>query len=146
MRSIEEFIQEKLSDEKIQREYQRQRPFFEIADQILFYRKKAGLSQSELAEKSNTTQAIISRIENGNSNPSLSTIIKIAEILNCTISLSLNQVDKRYISSIINKASRTYEGIKYTNLILSYSSTSGKNQIDSLDRKKIENNKLPESA
>lgn len=103
MKSIEEFINEKLTDKKILNEYNRQKPYFDLANQVLAYRKMAGLSQIELAEKSNTTQAIISRIENGNSNPSLATIIKIAEAINCKVSISINQINNKYLSSILNK-------------------------------------------
>ena len=41
-------------------------------------RHEAGLTQQELAERTGIQQANISRIENGNGNPSLATLTKIA--------------------------------------------------------------------
>ncbi|MCK5416339.1 helix-turn-helix transcriptional regulator [Candidatus Parcubacteria bacterium] len=38
---------------------------YQIANEIINFRKKQGVTQSELAKKINTTQAVVSRIENG---------------------------------------------------------------------------------
>ncbi len=53
----------------------------ELAIQIANEREKAGLSQKELAKKLNTTQSVISRIENGKQNISLDMLQKIANAL-----------------------------------------------------------------
>ncbi|NLR32824.1 helix-turn-helix transcriptional regulator [Lactobacillus sp. ZJLC3-7] len=45
-------------------------------------RENAKLSQSELAKLVGTSQNAISRVENGNGNPSLKTLTRIAEALN----------------------------------------------------------------
>ena len=52
-----------------------------LAIQIAEEREKAGISQKELASKLNTSQSVISRIENGKQNISLDMLQKIAEAL-----------------------------------------------------------------
>ena len=50
-------------------------------------RKKKGLSQSELAEKSGNKQQVISRIENKENSPTLKTICSILDVLDYDIQL-----------------------------------------------------------
>lgn len=52
-------------------------------------REKAGVSQDVLAKKLRTTQSVISRIEHGNQNLSLSMLAKIAHVLSCDLSVNL---------------------------------------------------------
>lgn len=56
-----------------------------IAAEISMERQKRGISQKELAEKLNVTQALVSRWENGGVNFTLSTLVKIA----CALDLEL---------------------------------------------------------
>ena len=51
-------------------------------------RKAAGLTQKQLAEKMGTAQANISRFENGNSNPSLEFLQKMAACMGKTLHVS----------------------------------------------------------
>lgn len=52
---------------------------------IIQRRKRLGLTQQELAERCKTTQQTIAKIEQGSVDPKLSTIIKIAEALECEV-------------------------------------------------------------
>ena len=54
---------------------------FQIGNKIKEIRKKRGLTQAELAEKINVDPKYISRLETGNSTPSIPTIAKISETL-----------------------------------------------------------------
>ena len=54
-----------------------------VGANIAKLRKDMGLLQSELAEKTGTSQVHISRIEKGLSLPNFGLIIKIAEVLSC---------------------------------------------------------------
>ncbi len=54
----------------------------EIADAIIEARLASGLTQEQLAKKIGTNQAAISRLENGEANPRLSTLKKLANALN----------------------------------------------------------------
>lgn len=52
---------------------------------IKHFRKKAGLTQQELAEKTNLSRSYIADIENGRYNPSLDTLKSIASILHVSV-------------------------------------------------------------
>ncbi|MCF7820009.1 MAG: helix-turn-helix domain-containing protein [Candidatus Pacebacteria bacterium] len=58
-------LKNKLKDDKFKELYCDSLLRFQIAAEIIAFRKKKKLSQKQLAEKINTTQAVISRIENG---------------------------------------------------------------------------------
>ena len=62
------------------------------------YRKKRGLSQSELAALSGTTQNTISAIENGCYNPSLLTAYSVSRALKISI---YNLWDLEYVDSSV---------------------------------------------
>lgn len=49
---------------------------------ILYYRKEQGLTQEQLAEKSNISRTYIQRIETAASSCTVNTLIDIAEALN----------------------------------------------------------------
>ena len=52
-----------------------------FGQKIEYRRKELGFTQEELAQKVHTTQPYISRLENGNFNPSMKMIISIATAL-----------------------------------------------------------------
>jgi transcriptional regulator with XRE-family HTH domain len=62
----------------------------DVAKQIISLRKTLGLSQKELAEKLNTKQSAISRIEKGEQNISIGLLEKIADALGVEVNVSLN--------------------------------------------------------
>ncbi|MGH4029672.1 helix-turn-helix domain-containing protein [Actinomycetota bacterium Odt1-20B] len=53
-------------------------------------RRAASLSQAELAARSGTGQAAISRIESGRDTPTLQVLDRIATALGCTLTVSLD--------------------------------------------------------
>ena len=93
MDNITEQLKEKFQDQEFLREYYRSAAFFRIADQILAMRKQHGLTQSELADKVGTTQAVISRLENVSVKPSLDTIVRIAEALDAVVEVRLKSLE-----------------------------------------------------
>lgn len=48
-------------------------------------RKAKGMSQTALAEAVKVTPGAVSQWESGLTNPTLETLVKIAEVLNCTV-------------------------------------------------------------
>ena len=65
----------------------------EIANRLLEYRKKSGLSQEELAEKLNISRQSVSKWERAESSPDTDNLIELAKIYNVTLDDLLN-VDK----------------------------------------------------
>jgi len=57
--------------------------------QIARLRMLRGLTQAQLAEMVGTRQPSIARLENGNSTPSLSFLIRIADVLGAKIELKI---------------------------------------------------------
>ena len=53
----------------------------EVRDLVISARSEANLTQKQLARRSGVSQANISKIENGNYHPSLSTLKRIADAL-----------------------------------------------------------------
>lgn len=73
----------------------------DIADEILRLRIKKDWSQAELAERAETKQSNISRLESGLSNPSVNFLQKVAKALNANLLLH-----------VANKPSQEiYEGV-----------------------------------
>lgn len=64
---------------EIKEEYDALGPRYEIIRAEIASRLEAGMTQAELARKMGTTQANISRFENGNYNPSVLFLQKMAE-------------------------------------------------------------------
>ena len=64
---------------KSRNEFQEEAQKFYISEMLKEERKKAKMTQSELAEKIGTKKSYISRIENGKDNITIETLIKIFE-------------------------------------------------------------------
>lgn len=78
LKNADELVEELLSDPKVKAEYDKLEPEFQLMCAIIEARKEKRLSQKELAVKANTTQAKISMIEAGLSNPTIQTVNTIA--------------------------------------------------------------------
>ena len=77
-----DYKQKVLADKpEVREEYERLGPQYEAILAAIASRKEAGMTQKELAEKMGTAQANISRFENGNANPSLEFLQKMASCM-----------------------------------------------------------------
>lgn len=61
----------------------------EVGYQITRLRMQQGLTQSQLAEKAGTHQTLIAQLENGSSDPSLSSVQRVAAALDARIELRI---------------------------------------------------------
>lgn len=61
-------------------------------DLIREARKRAGLSQRELAERAGTTQSAIARVETGRSTPTFDTVLRMVRL--CGLDLDLMVVER----------------------------------------------------
>lgn len=71
-----------LKNKEFREVYNKERIKLEIADEVIKLRKSEKITQKELAKKINTTQAVISRIENGQVFPSTNIIQRICNEFN----------------------------------------------------------------
>lgn len=67
-----------LANPEVQKEYEASALEYEVAYALILARVKAKMTQSEVAEKMNTTQSVIARLESGKHFPSLQTIYRYA--------------------------------------------------------------------
>ncbi|MDR0571931.1 MAG: helix-turn-helix transcriptional regulator [Rickettsiales bacterium] len=82
--SLDEFIDECNKDPDFREKYNKQLVINELSRLLVKTRQEEGLTQEELANKINTKQASISRIEKNNASilPSMEFLYKIANALN----------------------------------------------------------------
>lgn len=87
MTNFKDFLNEQLKDPNLKKEYDALRPEMAIIQAMIDAREKSGMTQKELSEKTGITQADISRLENGNANPSLKTLQRLAEGMGMTLKI-----------------------------------------------------------
>jgi DNA-binding XRE family transcriptional regulator len=68
-----------LANPKVKAGYDALAPEFEIAAELLRARRRAGLSQADLAARMGTSQSTIARLESGQTLPSTKTLLRYAE-------------------------------------------------------------------
>ena len=78
---------ELMKDPEFKREYETIEPEFNIIKAMIDARKQSHLTQSELAKKTGIAQADISKLENGNANPTLALLKRLAEGMDMTLKL-----------------------------------------------------------
>jgi ribosome-binding protein aMBF1 (putative translation factor) len=87
--TLEGDLKKRLKDPAFKKAWEASEPEYLLACQLIEKRLAKKLSQRQLAKKANTTQAVISRIESMNANPSLSLLKRLASVLSSKIEISL---------------------------------------------------------
>lgn len=77
-KSFRESLNEQLQDPEFKKEWDALEPEFQVIRAMIDARRQKQLTQKELAEITGIAQADISRMENGNANPSLQTLKRLA--------------------------------------------------------------------
>ena len=67
-----------LEDPEFKAEWEALQPELSLVQAMIDARKVSGLTQKELSERTGIAQADISKLENGNANPSLRTLQRLA--------------------------------------------------------------------
>ena len=75
---FDDFLLEQLNDPELRKEYEALQPEHAIIQAIIDARKASGLTQKELSEITGIAQGDISKLENGNANPSVRTLQRLA--------------------------------------------------------------------
>lgn len=78
-KSFRDSLNEQLKDNEFRAEWESLEPEYQIIKSMLDGRAMKGMTQKDLAEATGITQADISKLENGNANPSLRTLERIAK-------------------------------------------------------------------
>ena len=89
----EELKAKALSRETVKAEYDALKPEFTLLHEMLLARQKVGLSQAEVAERMGTKPPAVTRLESslssGRHSPSIATLKKYAEAVNCHLEIKL---------------------------------------------------------
>ncbi|MDI9470478.1 MAG: helix-turn-helix transcriptional regulator [Bacillota bacterium] len=83
--NFKETLKEQLNNPEFKEAWDALEPEYQVARAIINARQERNMKQKDLAEITGITQAGISRLENGNANPSLSTLKRLAEGLGMTV-------------------------------------------------------------
>lgn len=75
---FEEYLEEHLKDPEFRKEYEALESEYTIIQATIDARKSKGLIQKELSIRSGIAQGDISKLENGNANPSIKTLQRLA--------------------------------------------------------------------
>ena len=92
MTKFDDFLEEQLKDPEFKAEYDALEPEFAIIHAMIDARKNSGLTQKQLAERTGMAQGDISKIENGNANPSLRTLKRLAEAMDMKLKLEFEPI------------------------------------------------------
>ena len=84
---FDEFLEQQLQDPEFRREYEALQPERAIMQAIIDARRSSNLTQRELARRTGIAQGDISKLENGNANPSIRTLQRLARGMGMTLRL-----------------------------------------------------------
>ena len=89
MSDFRKHLNEKLKDEQFKEEWDNLELRYAVIKQLIKLRNSYNLSQAQLAEKLNTTQAVISRIENGTVNIGIDFLERLAKAFNKRVEIKI---------------------------------------------------------
>lgn len=87
--TFREDLKKRLKDPEFRKAWEESEVEYQISRALIAKRIGDKLSQKELARRANTTQAVISRLESMNANPSLGLLKRIASALNLNLKIQL---------------------------------------------------------
>jgi len=79
MKTLKTLKRELLADAETRAAYDALADEYAIAREMIAARARAGLSQSEVAQRMGTTQSVVARLESGKRPPSMRTVQRFAE-------------------------------------------------------------------
>lgn len=87
-----DYLNEQLQNPEFKKEFDALEPEYALRQAIIDARNSANISQKELSERTGIAQADISKLENGNANPSLKTLTRLAEGLGMMLKISFEPI------------------------------------------------------
>lgn len=79
MSDFRKYLDEQLKDPAFKAEWDALQPEFAIMQAMIDARRQSGLTQKQLAERTGIAQGDISKLENGSANPSVRTLLRLAD-------------------------------------------------------------------
>ena len=87
MRTLEDALKKQMQNLEFKTAFDALEPEFTIIQALIDARKTAGLTQKQLAKKTGITQSDISKLENGDGNPSIKTLQRLAAGMGMTVKI-----------------------------------------------------------
>jgi predicted XRE-type DNA-binding protein len=84
---IEHYIEEQLPDPEFEAAYEDARIRSHLLKKLVERRKVRGLSQAQIAARMETTQSAVSDLENGATDPRLSTLQRYSRAIGCVLDI-----------------------------------------------------------
>ncbi len=94
MTNYKDFLNEQLKNPEFKKEYDALDAEYSLIQAMLDARKAAGLTQKDLSVRTGIAQADISKMENGNANPSLRTLQRLATGMGMKLKLEFVPLDR----------------------------------------------------
>ena len=88
MDDFKKFLTSQLENPEFKKEWDKLEPEYQIMRAMIKARNETGITQQQLSKLTGINQSNLSRIENGNGNPSLSTLQRIASAFGKKLSIS----------------------------------------------------------
>ncbi len=85
--TLQDHIKESLKIPAFKKAWEASETEYQVSRALIAARINRKISQQQLAKKANTTQAVISRLENMTANPSVGLLQKIAQALNLKVKI-----------------------------------------------------------
>ena len=89
MDDFNNFLKDQLKDPEFKEEWDKLELRYKVIEQLIKLRIAYKLTQAELAKRVGTTQAVISRIENGNVNVGIDFLDKVARSFNKKVDIKI---------------------------------------------------------
>ena len=88
MDDFKKFLTSQFENPEFKKEWDKLEPEYQIMSAMIKARNETGITQQQLSKLTGINQSNLSRIENGNGNPSLSTLQRIATAFGKKLSIS----------------------------------------------------------
>ena len=85
--TFQDDLKKRLKDPEFKKAWEDSEAEYQVGRALIAARIERKISQKELAERANTTQAVISRLESMSANPSVGLLQKIAQALNLKVKI-----------------------------------------------------------
>jgi len=87
MKTFEDALRKRMEEPEFRAEYEALEPEFVIVQAMIDARKNSGLTQEQLAALTGMAQGDISKLENGNGNPSVKTLQRLAAAMDMKLKI-----------------------------------------------------------
>ncbi len=93
-KNFRETLNQQLKNPEFKEEWDELEPEYQIIKAMLSSRAEKSMTQKQLADITGISQADISRLENGNANPSLRTLVRLADGMGMKLKLEFVPVNR----------------------------------------------------